>query len=260
MAKDPATLWYWGDWFSGTTTLTRHLKGCYMDLLHAQFNAGHLSLEEIKTVLGSDFGSSWPTIQKKFIKDAYGLFFNVRAEQEKLKRQQYTQGRKDNLKKKPHMEPHMHSHMEEHMEGHMDNENKDLNGSKGKGAGKPSETKKFDQHPTADFQIDLSEMDIGVCQELLVYKMKVNLSAGEISDQFKVFKLTNFDGVQFYENEREIVKHFKNWLKLQKINNGKLQQQQHPGARPNSKTAGQDQLLANLHEQLKTFDSGEVYA
>lgn len=258
MAKDPATLWYWGDWFSGTTTLTRHLKGCYMDLLHAQFNAGHLSLEEIKTVLGSDFGSSWPTIQKKFIKDEFGLFFNVRAEQEKIKRQQYTQGRKDNLKKKAHMEPHMHSHMEEHMEGHMDNENKDLNGSKGKGAGKPSETKNTNQFPTQDFEIELDDMEMGKARVLIEAVKKRTLSDKELKTQFTAFKILNFSGDKFYEKTTDIFKHFQNWLKLQNFSDGKPQQQRITGARHNPKTAGQEQLLAKLHSRYEDYASGAV--
>ncbi len=107
MAKDPATLWYWNDWLTGTMTFSRHLKGCYMDLLGAQFNNGHLSLEEIKTVLGSDFGSSWPTIQKKFKQDSSGLFFNEKAEETKNKRSAYTKSRRQNL---------MGDHMENEIE------------------------------------------------------------------------------------------------------------------------------------------------
>jgi len=38
MAKDPAVLWYWGDWAGGTATFNRFLKGCYMDLLTAKIN------------------------------------------------------------------------------------------------------------------------------------------------------------------------------------------------------------------------------
>lgn len=125
MAKDPATLWYWGDWSGGTSTMTRHLKGCYMDLLNAQFNNGHLSLDEIKTVLASDFGNSWPTLQKKFITDENGLFYNVRAEEEKLKRQAFTKSRQDNLKPKAHKAIHIEPHMDYHMEN--ENEIKDLN-------------------------------------------------------------------------------------------------------------------------------------
>ena len=96
MAKDPAMLWYWSDWHSGTTLMSRFLKGCYMDVLHAQFNHGHLSLEEIKTCLGSDFGTTWPALQKKFKQDEHGLFFNERLEEEKNKRKAFTDSRRNN--------------------------------------------------------------------------------------------------------------------------------------------------------------------
>lgn len=118
MAKDPAMLWYWNDWNSGTVTLSRYLKGCYIDVLHAQFNNGHLSLEEIKTVLGSDFESSWPTLQKKFETDQNGLFFNKRLEQEQEKRRAFTESRRTNR---------MSTHMNKHMIAHMENENEDVN-------------------------------------------------------------------------------------------------------------------------------------
>lgn len=110
MAKDPATLFYWNDWHSGTVTLSRFLKGCYMDLLHAQFNNGHLSLDEIRTVLGSDFGSSWPTLQKKFKTDDKGLYFNERLLSEAVKRKSYTASRRSNS------EGHMPKHMENEIE------------------------------------------------------------------------------------------------------------------------------------------------
>lgn len=111
MAKDPAVLWYWSDWQGGTTTFSRHLKGCYIDLLNAQFNTGRLSLEEIRTVLGTDFGQAWPTLQKKFAVDETGKYFNERMEHEKLRRKKFTDSRKKNLGK-----PHMSSHMESRME------------------------------------------------------------------------------------------------------------------------------------------------
>lgn len=94
-----------------------------MDLLHAQFNSGHLSLEEIKTVLGSDFGQSWTTLQKKFAVDQAGKYFNVRLEQEQIKRANYTASRRKNLES-VHMVTHMDSHMDDHMENI--NENKKI--------------------------------------------------------------------------------------------------------------------------------------
>jgi hypothetical protein len=99
MAKDPATLWYWNDWHGGTITFTRHLKGCYMDLLHAQFNSGRLSLEAIKTILGSDFGS-WPSIQKKFEQDPQGLFYNEKLENEMNRRKEHAQRQRENVQKR----------------------------------------------------------------------------------------------------------------------------------------------------------------
>jgi hypothetical protein len=121
MAKDPAMLWYWGDWYSGTVLMSRFLKGCYMDLLHAQFNSGRLTIEEIRMVLGSDFGQAWPTLQKKFAVDTAGKYFNERLEVEKNKRMAFTASRKKNL------ESHKDSDMDYHMHGHTDNINKNVN-------------------------------------------------------------------------------------------------------------------------------------
>ena len=97
MSTDPAVLWYFNDWAGGTITLSRFHKGCYADLLHAQFNTGHLSIDDIKTVLGSDFGSSWPALQKKFVQDDEGLYFNKRLDFELNKRKNYSNSRKKNL-------------------------------------------------------------------------------------------------------------------------------------------------------------------
>jgi hypothetical protein len=96
MAKDPAFLFYPGDWLGGTLSFTRELKGAYMDLLMAQFNQGHLSLDDIQCVLGGDFDKLWQVkLQKKFDQDKSGLFYNVRLEEEQTKRRLYTQSRRD---------------------------------------------------------------------------------------------------------------------------------------------------------------------
>jgi len=121
MAKDPAMLWYWGDWYSGTVLMSRFLKGCYMDLLHAQFNNGRLSLEEIKTCLGSDFGQAWPALRKKFKQDETELFFNERLEIEKTKRKNFVSSRSNG--KSGRKKSHDISH-DIHTNNHTDNENK----------------------------------------------------------------------------------------------------------------------------------------
>lgn len=126
MAKDPAFLFYPNDWQGGTQTFSRHIKGCYIDLLTAQFNSGPLSLEEIKTVLGADFGSSWPTLQKKFKASPEGLFFNDRLELEKQKRAAFSESRRNNIKKRYERSTLVHTH-EQHMYIHMENENENRN-------------------------------------------------------------------------------------------------------------------------------------
>src|SRR5688572_21835965 len=99
MAKDPAFLFYPNDWLGGTMTMTRHLKGCYIDLLVAQFNSGPLSLETIKTVLGSD-QASWTVLSSKFKQTAEGLFFNERLVAEKFKREEYSNKQSERVKKR----------------------------------------------------------------------------------------------------------------------------------------------------------------
>lgn len=95
--KDPAVLFYFNDWQGGTVTFSRFLKGCYMDLLHAQFNSGGLSLDEIKTVLGSDFGQSWPTLQKKFQIGEDNLYYNKRLLFEKTRRKEFSLKQKERV-------------------------------------------------------------------------------------------------------------------------------------------------------------------
>lgn len=99
MAKDPAFLFYPGDWSGGTMTMSRHLKGCYIDLLVAQFNSGALSLEEIKIVLGNDF-AAWGALSKKFAVDDTGKYFNERLESEKSKRKEFSLKQTDRINKR----------------------------------------------------------------------------------------------------------------------------------------------------------------
>lgn len=98
MAKSPAVNWYFDNWMGGTLGFNRHQKGCYMDLLSAQFQLGPLSLEQIRNILGSDF-SQWETIKGKFIQNADGKFFNERLAAEIEKREQFIEKQRSNGQK-----------------------------------------------------------------------------------------------------------------------------------------------------------------
>ena len=99
MAKDPAINWYFDNWAGGTKGFSRHQKGCYMDLLESQFYLGHLSLDQVKNILGADF-NQWNVLKGKFAQDEHGNFFNERLELEKNKRVKYSESRSRNRAKK----------------------------------------------------------------------------------------------------------------------------------------------------------------
>jgi len=121
MNKDPAFLFYPGDWLGGTMTFNRSHKGAYMDLLMAQFNNGHMEPQDIKTVLGIDFDEMWEKkLKSKFVKDGDGKYYNSKLENEVLKRKKFTESRRKNLLGEK-------SHMDNHMSSHMENENENVN-------------------------------------------------------------------------------------------------------------------------------------
>lgn len=123
--RDPAFLFYPGDWLGGTMTFSRSHKGAYMDLLMVQFNNGHMSLQDIETVLGGDFQTMWESkLKAKFLQDESGLFYNQKLEYEINKRKNFTDSRKKNLSNKT---PHMESHTDKRMENENENGNKDKN-------------------------------------------------------------------------------------------------------------------------------------
>ncbi len=110
MAKDPAFLFYPGDWQGGTTGMSFEEKGAYMDVLMMQFNRGHMTEHMIRHVIGQ----LWVNIQCKFVQDSEGLWFNERLELEKDKRKSFVNSRFNNkngknqyLKKEGHMTSHM---------------------------------------------------------------------------------------------------------------------------------------------------------
>lgn len=100
MARDPAFLFYPGDWMGGTMVMNRHQKGCYIDLLIAQFNNGPLSLETIKILLGTDQGLWGTVLSRKFKQDSDGNFFNVRLATEMEKRNKFCSNQADKVNKR----------------------------------------------------------------------------------------------------------------------------------------------------------------
>jgi hypothetical protein len=122
MAKDPAFLFYPGDWLGGVMGMTFEEKGAYMEILMLQFNRGHMTEHMIRQTIGQ----LWINIQDKFVKDENGLWYNVRLEIEKKKREEFTKSRRNNVSGKNQYTKN-DLKTEGHMTKHMENENRNIN-------------------------------------------------------------------------------------------------------------------------------------
>ena len=124
--KDPAFLFYSGDFLSGTMLMSNEEVGIYIKLLCLQHQQGHL---EEADMLG--LGATLK-IFNKFQKDDNGKYFNKRLEIEVSKRKAYSESRRNNRKKKEEnnisktYEKDMLNICNSYVE-HMENENININ-------------------------------------------------------------------------------------------------------------------------------------
>lgn len=130
MGKDPAVLFYTGDFLVGTMKMNYSQKGRYIQLLCLQHQDGHLSEDDMIEVCGGIDEK----IFSKFVKDENGRYYNERMEAESIKRRRFVESRQRNLVKTDkeaqannHTETHMDVHMEQHTEVRMENENRNRN-------------------------------------------------------------------------------------------------------------------------------------
>jgi len=114
MSKDPAFLFYPGDWLGGTMGMTFEQKGCYLELLMMQFNHGKFTELQAKQVLSICFDNAWPMLKNKFIQEN-GYYYNERLQEEVNKRKNYIESRRYaglTPKKKKAYAKHTHKHSE----------------------------------------------------------------------------------------------------------------------------------------------------
>lgn len=90
MGKDPAFLFYPGDWVLGTMGMSLEEKGAYMELLMMQFNGGPFQEKRAIRVISQEL---WEVVKDKF-NEKDGLYFNKRLDEEKKKRMAYSESRR----------------------------------------------------------------------------------------------------------------------------------------------------------------------
>lgn len=121
MAKDPAFLFYPGDFSTGTQFFSDDQVGKYMRLLMAQHQHGHLTENQVIFICKSYDKD----IMSKFVKDNEGLWYNERLEIEVIKRKNYVESRSKNKEGKTKQKIISNSY-----DTHMENENENINNNK----------------------------------------------------------------------------------------------------------------------------------
>lgn len=92
MAKDPAFLFYTGDFSTGTQFFSDEQVGKYLRLMMAQHQHGHLTEQQMLHICKTHDED----IFSKFKKDDAGKYFQPRLESEILKRKTYSESRSKN--------------------------------------------------------------------------------------------------------------------------------------------------------------------
>lgn len=118
MAKDPAFLFYPGDFNTGTQFFSDEQVGKYMRLLMAQHQHGHLTQDQVIFICKSYDNQ----VMLKFKKDSAGLWYNERLEIEVEKRKKFVDSRSKNKEGKTKTKIISKSH-DSHMENRDRNEN-----------------------------------------------------------------------------------------------------------------------------------------
>lgn len=114
VAKDPAFLFYPGDFNTGTQFMSDEQVGKYMRLLMAQHQHGHLTENQVIFICKSYDKD----VMSKFIKDSDGLWYNERLESEVIKRKRFVESRSKNKEGKTKKKIISSSY-----DSHMENEN-----------------------------------------------------------------------------------------------------------------------------------------
>jgi hypothetical protein len=125
MSKDPAVLFYTSDFLSGTFTMTNEQVGMYIRLLCLQHQKGKLTEKDMLSICKAYDADIWCKFK---IED--GLFYNERMYSETIRRQKFTESRRNNAKSPKN--DNTSKAYAQHMETETENETITINRTKTK--------------------------------------------------------------------------------------------------------------------------------
>lgn len=120
MAKDPAVLFYTSDFLSGTFTMDDSQVGQYIRLLCLQHQKGKLTQKDMLSICKAYDGEIWDKFK---VED--GLYYNERMLNETIRRQKFSESRRNNAKS-PKKESTSEAYAE-HMETETENRTTTIN-------------------------------------------------------------------------------------------------------------------------------------
>jgi uncharacterized protein YdaU (DUF1376 family) len=126
--KDPAFLFYTGDFLAGTMFFTDEQLGIYLRLLMAQHQHGHLTEKQVNIICKS----CDKEVLEKFEIDTDGNYYNARLDLEINKRKAYSESRSKNRTKKEDKPKKDIINTSITYVNHMEDRNKDVNKDKEK--------------------------------------------------------------------------------------------------------------------------------
>lgn len=205
MAKDPAILWYYKDYLTGTEEMTFEEQGAYMRLLCKQADKGPLSMDLIKKTLKRSFEKLWPAISEKFKVDEDGNYFNERIALEVDKRKTYSSIQTENARKRWDKIGISNGNA---MAMPLANANANGNIEEGK-------LENWNSKPKAKFPLNEIELQNSI---QWIYRLKnQEVTIPVINGLWDAFAIHHFDGEKFYRSRTDCISHFRNWLKKQDI-------------------------------------------
>ena len=139
MAKDPAVLFYTSDFLSGTFTMTNEQVGKYIRLLCLQHQKGKLTEKDMLSICSAYDVEIWDKFK---IED--GIFINERMHNEAVRRQKFSDSRRNNAKS--HKNDSTSKAYATHMETETENETITINKTKNRIIILPFESEKFAEY------------------------------------------------------------------------------------------------------------------
>jgi uncharacterized protein YdaU (DUF1376 family) len=208
MAKDPAFLFYYQDFFTGISDLSNEEAGAYIRCLCMQASKGGLTEKHMKIICISNDVHN--TIKTKFIFDENdGLYKNERLVLEIKKRKEYSESRSKNRKGATKNSKKTIDNISKTYVQHMENENENENVVKKKNRGSGGKEKTLAVQPKPNTLTDNLNL-------LQTVEMHNGLPPGSAATLAKVFyEIQSSTGNLEGKTIKDYQMHFSNWARKQ---------------------------------------------